>query len=195
LNFHDKFLSISAGASILAFDENMKYIITFCLLNILCDLGWSGELVPFKITPEQEIGKSRAFKLPKGCRSVIKAPRGAFLVLELIESGQDGNEKTSVEFCSLAWTYIGADGTSSGMEKCFIRYSTKKDENGDIQVTRIGGSQSISIRGVDLEWSHSSSDMVFIYPEPGTQYSLTKVEQAVDVNRPIAPQPRTKSPQ
>jgi len=169
------------------FDENMKYLITFCLLSILSHLGWGGELAPFKVTPEQEIGKSRAFELSKGYRSVIKAPLGAFLVLELIESGQDRNQKTSAEFCSLAWTYIGVDGTSSGTERCFIRYSCNEGENGGIQVTRIGGSESISIKGVNLEWSYSTSDMVFIYPESGTQYSLTKVEPAG------ADQPATRS--
>jgi len=153
----------------------MKYLITICLFNILSELGWSAELVPFKAPQTQKSGAGRPFELSKGVRSVLKTPRGAFLVLELIEAHKDGSEKTSPEFCSIAWTYIDGDGTASGTEKWAIQYSSNADENGDVKATYIGG--LVSIRGVNMNWLYSTQDMVLIIPRDNARYSLTKVEQ------------------
>ena len=72
----------------------------------------------------------------------------------------------------------------------FIRYARKEIKKGEVQVTQIGGSKHISIRGVNLEWSYSTEDMVFIYPDSGIEYSLIKeVEHVVDGKPPEALQP------
>jgi len=120
---------------------------------------------------------------------IIKGRDGEYLILQLLDSARDDIPKGHTETCSLTWTIVSKKGAASGILNCSIRYESKEIRPNVFMLSQTGGSDSIKLGDFSLKWSYGSSEKIFLYPAPGTEYLITKVEQIADGKPPEASQP------
>ena len=153
------------------------------LIFLLVSLMISSSLIAheerkFKVAEEPKIGESNAFKLTKTKRSILKTGGESYLILDLISSHRDEGKGTYTEFCAIAWTHITPVSVTTGTERVFIKYEAERKEGSkSVHVKAIDGTDEIELGGLTFGWSYGTGILVYIYPEPGTEYATVNVEQ------------------
>jgi hypothetical protein len=125
----------------------------------------------------EKAGKSTGIGLSGDNRLFIRIRSDQYLMLEFEESDSHTDGEIIREFCRLRWTTISGDGVESGVESGLIRYRSEELREGESQLTKIGGSDSINILGFKFRWSYASRKAVFIYLPTNSQYTIDNVEQ------------------
>lgn len=165
----------------------MKTMAILVGLALTCMLH-AGEKARFETAKKPKIGESNAFELSKHHRAVMKVGGDGYVVLELIDSSVEGDDRSFIEACSVAWTLITPSSVESDVERAFIGYRSTEPEKNGSTIEAIAGSDEMKVGGVSFRWSYGSPDLIFIYPQPGAQYTTIEVEHGGTVKPTAVPE-------
>ncbi|MCF6312493.1 MAG: hypothetical protein L3J39_08575 [Verrucomicrobiales bacterium] len=155
----------------------MKHLIAVLFFGFVAPI-LGGEEAAFETAEELKIGESGAFELSKNNRAILKLGENGYFVFDLLDSSREDKGKTFTEACSISWTLITPSSIKSGAISAFIRYSSVEIQEDSFTITRIAGSDTVEIEGLSIRWSYASPEQIFLYPSPGTEYAISKVEQS-----------------
>lgn len=155
---------------------NLKPLLTLLLISLVPHIACGGKKVEFQTAKGLVVGESNGFDLTKKHPAVIKTGKGSYMILRLVESIHEGNEATYTEACTVEWTHVAPDGVISGETSGFQRWKSEKTAEKEYFVTQIGGSDELKIEDLSIRFSYGSSDNIYLYPSPGTEYAAPETE-------------------
>lgn len=151
----------------------MKSLFAILLITLFTNIVYGGEKVEFETAKGLVAGESNGFDLTKKHPAVIKTGKGSYIILRLIESIHEGNDATYTEACTVEWTHVAPDGVEIGETSGFQRWKSEKTAENEYFVTQIGGSDELKIADLTIRFSYGSSEKIYLYPSPGTEYAAT----------------------
>ena len=102
---------------------------------------------------------------------LICRKEGSLLLLRVSSVALESGRGRLTEECVYTWVLVTAKEVKTGSAKSSITYLVEEDEKGDHHLTRLKGSQELSIGDFSLKWSCAGATAVWIYVRPPCQYA------------------------